>query len=203
MSSEQPVLADVAGRYASALFEIALDIETGRGEGLEGLSSDLGDNAIDAVASDLEALGSMLGESEDLRQLVRSPLYGRDEQAAGLLAILNKAGARTVTKNFVMLVATNRRLFALEDMIKNFRALVAAHRNELTASVSSATVLSDEHVDALKATLKETLGQDVQLELKVDESLIAGLVVKVGSRMIDSSLKTKLSSLKIAMKEVG
>jgi len=203
VSSEQPILAGVAGRYASALFEIALDIESGRGEGLEGLSGDLGSNAIDAVASDLEALAAMLNESEDLRLLVRSPIYGRDEQAAGLLAVLEKAEAKTVTKNFVMLVATNRRLFALEDMIKNFRALVAAHRNELTASVSSATVLSDEHVDALKATLKETLGQDVQLELKVDESLIAGLVVKVGSRMIDSSLKTKLSSLKIAMKEVG
>lgn len=203
MSSEHPVLAGVAGRYASALFEIASDIEAGRDQGLEGLAGELGGQAIDAVMGDLDTLGSLLNESEDLRQLVRSPVYGRDEQTKALSAILEKAGAKSVTKNFVLLVTANRRLFALEDMIKNFRALVAAHRNELTATVSSATVLKDEHVDALKATLKESLGQDVQLELKVDESLIAGLVVKVGSRMIDSSLKTKLSSLKIAMKEVG
>lgn len=203
MASEHPVLAGVAGRYASALFEIASDIEAGRGTGTEALAGDLGSNAIDTVAGDLETLGALLNESADLRRLVRSPLFNREEQARALSAILEKAGAKKVTRNFVLLVAANRRLFALEDIIRNFRALVAAHRNELTATVTSAAVLKDDHVEALKATLKESLGQDVQLELKVDESLIAGLVVKVGSRMIDSSLKTKLSSLKIAMKEVG
>lgn len=205
MSSNSPLKAGVAGRYASALFEIAADIEAGK-DTSSAVAGDLGTGgtgAIDAIASDLETLLAMLQESKDLNRLVRSPLFSRDVQAKALTALMEKAGLKAVTRNFVLLVTANRRLFALEDMIKNFRALVARHRNEMTASVTSATVLRDEHVDALKATLKETLGQDVQLELDVDPSLIAGLVVKVGSRMIDSSLKTKLSSLKIAMKEVG
>lgn len=204
MSSEQPVLAGVAGRYASALFELALDVETGKAEGLEALASEVSDRgAINAVEADLCGLQDLLNESEDLRRLVRSPIFGRDDQAKAMAAVMQKAGVTTMTRNFISLVASNGRLAALEDMIRNFRALVASHRGEMAASVTSASALDDAHVEALKATLKETLGQDVKLELSVDESLIAGLVVKVGSRMIDSSLKTKLTNLKIAMKEVG
>ncbi len=204
MSSEQPVLAGVAGRYASALFELALDVETGRGEGLEALASEVSDRgAVGAVAADLAGLQDLLNQSEDLRRLVRSPIFGREDQTRAMTAIMARAGATTMTRNFVSLVASNGRLFAIGDMIRNFQALVASHRGEMSATVTSASVLGDAHVEALKASLKETLGQDVKLELNVDESLIAGLVVKVGSRMIDSSLKTKLTNLKIAMKEVG
>lgn len=204
MSNGQPVLAGVAGRYASALFELALDVESGKGEGLEALASEVADRgAINTVEEDLGGLLGALKESGDLRRLVRSPVFGRDEQTRAMGAILTKFGASTMTRNFVSLVATNGRLIVLEDMIRNFQTLASNHRGEMAATVTSATVLKDEHVEALKASLKETLGQDVQLELNVDESLIAGLVVKVGSRMIDSSLKTKLTNLKIAMKEVG
>lgn len=204
VSSEQPVLAGVAGRYASALFELALDVETGRGEGLEALASDVSDRgAISAVEEDLAGLQDVLTDSEDLRRFLRSPVYGREEQTRAMIAIIDRAGVTTLTRNFVSLVASNGRLFALEDIIRNFRALVANHRGEMSATVTSATALGAEHVEALKETLKDTLGQDVSLDLKVDESLIAGLVVKVGSRMIDSSLKTRLTNLKIAMKEVG
>lgn len=204
MSNGQPVLAGVAGRYASALFELALDVESGKGEGLEALAAEVSDRgAISAVESDLAGLLSALSESDDLRRLVRSPVFGRADQTKAMSAVLTKAGVTTMTRNFVSLVASNGRLFALEDMIRNFQTLAANHRGEIAATVTSATILKDEHVEALKASLKETLGQDVQLELNVDESLIAGLVVKVGSRMIDSSLKTKLTNLKIAMKEVG
>ena len=204
MSSEQPVLAGVAGRYASALLELALDVDAGTGEGLGALVAEVsGRSTISVVEADLEGLLDALRESEDLRRLVRSPVFGRDDQARAMNAVLTSAGAGTMTRNFVSLVASNGRLFVLEDMISNFQTLAANHRGEMAATVTSATVLGDEHVAALKASLKETLGQDVQLELNVDESLIAGLVVKVGSRMIDSSLKTKLTNLKIAMKEVG
>lgn len=204
MSSQQPVLSGVAGRYASALFELALDVETGKAEGLAALAAEVSDRgAINAVEADLCGLQDLLHDSDDLRRLVRSPIFGRDDQTKAMTAVMQKAGVTTMTRNFVSLVATNGRLVVLEDMIRNFRALAASHRGEMTASVTSATTLGDAHVEALKATLKATLGQDVKLELNVDESLIAGLVVKVGSRMIDSSLKTKLTNLKIAMKEVG
>lgn len=204
MSSGQPVLAGVAGRYASALFELALDVESGKGEGLEALAAEVADRgAISAIEQDLGGLLVALRDSDDLRRLVRSPVFGRGDQTRAMSAIMVKSDATTMTRNFVSLVASNGRLFVLEDMIRNFQTLAANHRGEMAATVTSATVLKDEHVEALKASLKETLGQDVQLELNVDESLIAGLVVKVGSRMIDSSLKTKLTNLKIAMKEVG
>lgn len=204
MSSEQPVMTGVAGRYASALFELALDVETGREEGLEALASEVSDQgAINAVTADLAAVQELLNESADLRRLVRSPIFSRADQTRAMTAIMVRIGVTTMTRNFVSLVASRGRLFVLEDMIRSFRALVATHRGEMSAIVTSASVLGDEHVAALKATLKETLGQDIQLDLQVDESLIAGLVVKIGSRMIDSSLKTKLTNLKIAMKEVG
>jgi F-type H+-transporting ATPase subunit delta len=204
VSSEQPILSGVAGRYASALFELALDVETGKGDGLETLAAEVAElGAVNTVEADLASLQTFLNDSEDLRRLVRSPVFGRADQTKAMTAIVEKAGFSAITRNFISLVAANGRLLALEDMLRAFRAMVANHRGEVSATVTSAVVLKDEHVEALKASLKETLGRDVTLDLKVDESLIAGLVVKVGSRMIDSSLKTKLTNLKIAMKEVG
>ena len=176
----------MAGRYATALFELALE-----------------SGALDAVEQDLARFDAMLADSADLVRLVRSPVFSAEEQQRALDAILDKAEFGALTANFFRLIAANRRLFAVADMIRAFRALLAEHRGEVRAEAASAVALSEAQLDALKATLKSTIGQDVQVETKVDPSLLGGLVVKVGSRMIDNSLRTKLNNLKIAMREVG
>jgi len=176
----------MAGRYATALFELA--------EGANGL---------DAAASDLATVSALIKESDDLRRLVTSPVFGIDEQARAFAAILERAGIKGLVANFINLVIRNRRLFALPDMIAGFDALMAVKRGELTADVSSAHALSDAQIQSLKASLKTATGRDVQINAHVDNTLLGGLVVKVGSRMIDSSLKTKLNSLKLAMKEAS
>src|SRR5262245_18715653 len=140
---------------------------------------------------------------DDLARLVKSPVFTADEQARAIEAILQQMKIEGLTANFVKLAAKNRRLFAVPDMIKAFRALVAQHRGQTSAVVISATKLEQGQVRALKEALKASLGKDVELEQRVDPSLLGGLVVKIGSRMIDSSLRTKLNSLKHAMKEVG
>jgi F-type H+-transporting ATPase subunit delta len=174
------------GRYATALFELA---EAGK--------------AFDEVERDLARFGEMMDTSEDLVRLVRSPVFSADEQERAVAAVLDKADIGGLTGNFIKLVARNRRLFAIRDMIRSYRALLAEHRGEVTAEVTSAETLSDAQLDALKDELKISIGRDVQIETRIDASLLGGLVVKVGSRMVDSSLRTKLQSLKIAMKEVG
>ncbi len=176
----------MAGRYATALFELAE-----------------AQNALDAVAADLAAIAAMLGASGDLTRLVKSPIFSADEQGRAFAAVLDKAGTSTLVKNFVGLVIRNRRLFALADMIAGYRAILARKRGEMTADVTSAHPLNDAQVEALKASLKTATGKDVQIDTSVDASLLGGLIVKVGSRMIDSSLKTKLNSLQIAMKEAS
>lgn len=186
MAGEDANFSGVAGRYASALFDLAKE-----------------SGAIDAVAGDLGALGRLMGESADLRNLVSSPLYDRAEQTAAMGAILERAGAADLTKKFVGLVATNRRLFALEGMIGAYKALVAKHRGEVSAEVTSAHPLTDVQVQKLTETLKAATGSDVTLSTKVDDSLLGGLVVKLGSRMVDTSLRTKLNRMKLAMKEAG
>lgn len=185
MSSDHPV-SGVAGRYATALFELAE-----------------AQSALDAVAADLDGIRAMMNESEDLLRLVRSPIYSAEEQGRAFAAILDKAGASGLVKNFVGLVIQNRRLFALPDMISAYRAILAAKRGEMTADVTSAHPLADAQIESLKAALKSATGRDVNINTKVDAALLGGLVVKVGSRMIDSSLRTKLNSLKIAMKEAS
>lgn len=186
MNGEETLTSGVAGRYATALFELAAE-----------------ENAIDQVASDMNDIGAMLDESEDLMRLVRAPVYSAEDQAKAFGAVLEKAGISGITKNFVLLAASNRRLFALPEMVRAVRVLVARHRGEISAEVTSAQELSDAQVDALKASLKDAVGCDVNLTRKVDASLIGGMVVRVGSRMIDTSLKTKLNGLRLAMKEVG
>ena len=175
----------VTERYASAAFELARDSKV-----------------IDAMSADLQKVAEMIASSPDLTRLVRSPVFSIEEQTSALGAILDRAEIGGLAGNFVRLVARNRRLFALPEMIVAFRRLVAAHRGETTAAVASAEPLSDTQVEALKSALREKLGREVSLDLSVDPALIGGLVVKVGSRMIDTSLKTKLNQLKIAMKEV-
>jgi F-type H+-transporting ATPase subunit delta len=185
VSSDHPV-SGVAGRYATALFELA------EAQG-----------ALDAVAADLGKISAMLAASEDLTRLVRSPLFSAEEQGRAFSAVLDKAGISGLVKNFAGLVIKNRRLFALADMISAYGALLAQKRGEVTAQVTSAHPLGDAQVESLKAALKAATGRDVRIDTKVDAGLLGGLIVKVGSRMIDSSLRTKLNSLKIAMKEAS
>lgn len=185
MSSDHPV-SGVASRYANALFELADEA-----------------GSLDAVAGDLIQLRDMLNESADLNQLVRSPAYSADERAAAFKALLSSAGASGLVSNFVGLIIKNRRLFLLGDMISGFLALLAEKRGEVSADVTSAHALSDAQLASIGAALKTATGRDVKINTEVDQSLLGGLVVKVGSRMIDSSLKTKLNSLKIAMKEAS
>jgi F-type H+-transporting ATPase subunit delta len=174
------------GRYATALFELAQ--ETGEVETVEG---------------DLDGFDRLLDESADLRRLVRSPVFSADDQIRALDAILSQAGAGTLAANFIKLTARNRRLFAIREMIAGFRALAAAARGEVTAEVVSAQELKPEQVEAVKAELRSAKGRDVKLTQRVDPSILGGLIVRIGSRMIDNSLRTKLQNLKLAMKGIG
>lgn len=186
MAGEADTSSGIAGRYATALFELTLEAE-----------------ALDQVAADLDRFNAALDASEDLARLVKSPVFSAEEQTRALAAVLEKLQIAGLTRNFLLLTAKNRRLFATPDMIRAFRAMLARHRGETSATVTAATKLTEAQVTALKQALKAALSKDVMLEERVDATLLGGLVVKVGSRMIDSSLRTKLNSLKVAMKEVG
>jgi F-type H+-transporting ATPase subunit delta len=186
VTDDQTNLSGVPLRYAGALFELA------QAQG-----------ALDAVAEDMASIERMLEESEDLRRLVRSPVFSVEEQWNAFSRVLQQAGISGLAFNFVGLVARNRRLFALADMTRAYRQLLAAHRGEVTAEVTTAHPLSDAHRDALRQALHASLGKEVRLRDKVDPSLLGGLIVRVGSRMIDSSIRTKLNALRFAMKEVG
>ncbi len=186
MAGEDTGLSGLAGRYALALLE-------------------LGDEKkeLDAVAEDLRALKALIAESDDLRRMITSPLYSRDQQGKAMAAILEKAGMGDLTRRFVLIVAQNRRLFALPQMIDAYLAELARRRGEITAQVTSARKLSDAQQKALAEALRKAVGGKVQMQLKVDQSLIGGLIVKVGSRMIDSSLRSKLQRLQLTMKGAG
>ena len=176
----------MSGRYATALFELARD-----------------EKSIDAVKADLDRFDALLGDSADLKRLVRSPVFSADTQLKALIAVLDRAGITGIAANFLKVLTRNRRLFAITDVIRAFRALVAKFKGEASADVTVAERLSDRNLDALKTALKSVTGKDVALNVKVDPSIIGGLVVKLGSRMVDSSLRTKLNSIKHAMKEAG
>jgi F-type H+-transporting ATPase subunit delta len=179
-------VSGVAERYATALFELARD-----------------SGALDQVKADLDRFTDLMAESADLTRLVRSPVFSADEQLRAVDAVLGRAAIGGAAANLIKVAARNRRLFVVPEIITGFREMLARHRGEASAEVTSAEKLSDRQVAALKEALRGTIGKDVALAEKVDPSLIGGLIVKVGSRMIDTSLKTKLSSIKIAMKEVG
>jgi F-type H+-transporting ATPase subunit delta len=186
VANNDPMMASVAGRYASALYDLATE-----------------QNQVKPVEQAMTQLQGLLDTSDDLRSLVRSPVFSADEQGKALGVVMDKAQIGGLTANFVKLIARNRRLFVLPEMIKNFRTLVARGRGEVQAEVTSAVALNDAQLQQLKETLKASVGKDVSIASRVDSGLLGGLVVKVGSRMIDSSLRTKLNSIKIAMKEVG
>ena len=175
----------VADRYAAALFELAEQTA-----------------ALEKVEADLKELKAMIAESRDLRMMLKSPVIARGRQGSAVFALADKAGWNELTKKFLGLLAKNRRLFALPGVIDAFLARLAAHRGEVTAQVISATALTAAQKKALSAALKKTAGKDVLLDLVVDPQLLGGLVAKVGSRMIDASLKTKLQHLTLALKGV-
>lgn len=174
----------VAGRYATALFELAR----------EG-----GD--IDRVSQDLDTFEAMLTESADLARLIRSPVYSADEQARAVGAVLERAGIGGLAANLILFVAQKRRLFVLPHMIRDYRALVAHSKGIVPAEVRLAEEPSPKMLDDIKTALREMAGSEVDMAVKIDPALIGGLVVKVGSRMVDASLRTKLNSIRIAMKE--
>jgi len=186
LAGDNTSLSDLAGRYASALLDLADEKK-----------------ALDQVSGDLQGLRSLITQSEDLRRLLNSPVITREEQSKAMSVVMDRAGIGALTKNFVLVVARNHRLFALPAMIEAYLAELARRRGEVTAEVTSARSLSDAQQAALLETLRGSVGGKVQLDLKVDPALIGGLVVKVGSRMIDSSLRSKLQRLQLAMKGVG
>ena len=187
MAGEDSTVSGVAGRYARALFELALDAKS-----------------VDAVKVDIEKFAAMVAESEDLRRLVRSPVFGADERSRALAAVLAKAEIGGLAANFLMFVTANRRLFSIGEIIRDFRKLVARWKGEVTAEVTAAEKLSDAHLEAIKSALKSITGEkSVDLNIKIDPAIIGGLTVKLGSRMVDSSLRTKLNAIKHAMKEAG
>jgi F-type H+-transporting ATPase subunit delta len=186
VAAEDPSVSGVSGRYATALFELARD-----------------QKSVDSIKADLDRFEAMLADSADLRRLVRSPVFAAEAQLRALSAVLDQAGISGISANFLKVLIANRRLFAVTDVIRAFRALVARFKGEATADVTVAETLNDKNLDALKTALKTVTGKDVALNVKVDPSIIGGLVVKLGSRMVDSSLRTKLNSIKHAMKEAG
>lgn len=175
-----------AERYAQALFDLARD-----------------DQVLDLVAADLDGLTNAIASHAELGRVVRSPVISRDAQAKAMGALLHAAGAHKLTRNLVLLAAENRRLFLLPAIAKAYGALIAKSRGEIVAEVTSAFALDDAQIAELKAALKASYGREPRLAVAVDPSLIAGLIVKVGSKMIDSSIKTKLVRLKAALKEAN
>ena len=176
----------VAERYAGSLYELASDTKS-----------------VDAVEADLKAFSGLIADSADLKRLIESPAFSADDQFNAISALVEKAKAGPLVGNFLKLVARNRRLFALPAMITAFSRIAAEKRGEVTAEVVSAAALTAAQEKQLASTLKEIAGKDVTVSVTVDPSLLGGLVVRLGSRQIDTSLRTKLNSLKLALKEVG
>ncbi len=180
------MIAGVAGRYATALFDLARE-----------------KNQLDQVDADLKGVQGLLAESPDLNRLAMSPVFSAEQQEKAFAAIAEKSGLGEVAKNLLHVVARNRRLSSITDIIKGFKILLASHRGEVTAEAISAVALTDEQQSKLRSTLKEAAGQDIELITKVDPSILGGLIVKIGSQQIDDSLATKLNNMKTRMKEVS
>lgn len=182
MAASSPIVSGIAGRYASALFELASEAK-----------------ALDKVSDALDSFVALLDGSDDLERLVKSPVFTADEQVAALTGVLKKAKIDGLAANFLKLVAAKRRLFAVRGMIAGYKALVAEKKGIVSAEVTVASSLSDKNRAAVLEALEAKAGKKIALTEKVDPAIIGGLVVKMGSRMIDASLKTKLNAMKIAM----
>lgn len=186
MSEPASISTGIAGRYASAVFSLVTE-----------------ENAVSALESDIAALDGAMSESADFRTLITSPLYTRDQQQSAIGALADKMGLGATMANTLRLMAAKRRLFVLPQLLGALRGLIAAEKGEVTADVTAATKLSAAQQKSLAATLKKAVGKDVKINMAVDPKLIGGLVVKVGSRMIDTSIRAKLNALQNTMKEVG
>ncbi len=187
MAKEETVVSGMAGRYADALYQLARDSRT-----------------TEKIAADLKVFGDLVAAQPDLQNMVRSPVFTAESQLKALDAILAKVGVSGVAANFIKLVASKRRLFAIGDMIAGYNKLHDSARGVTRADVTVAEPLSDAHRATLEQTLKEISGgKSVDVNVTVDPSIIGGLIVKLGSRMVDGSLKTKLNSIRTRMKEVG
>lgn len=176
----------IAGRYAQAVFDIVKE-----------------EGGLDALAQQTDDLGAALRDSGELRALIASPIYSRDQQSRAVAALAGKMGLSNTLANTLKLMAQNRRLFVLPQLVRQLQALIATERGEITAEVTSAVALSDDQQNRLRDTLAQKSGKTVKLNTSVDEGLIGGMIVKLGSQMIDSSVRSKLASLQNAMKEVG
>ena len=186
MSEPASISLSIAGRYAQALFELAK--ETG---------------GLKALEADADALGNVLKSSPDFAAMIASPVIVRDEQTAAVQAVAAKIGVSTLMASTLALMASKRRLFVMPQLVADLQRRIAAEKGEVTAEVTSAAALSAEQLTKLMATLKASSGHEIKLNATVDETLIGGLIVKLGSTMIDTSVKAKLAALQNAMKEVG
>jgi len=186
VSETASISASIAARYASALFDLAKD-----------------EKKLTALESDADTLGAALDESAEFRDLIHNPVYSRAQQEAGVTAVAKKMELDGLTISTLGLMAQKRRLFALPQLVKSLKAMIADEKGEVTAEVTSAKALTATQQKKLAETLAKKVGKDVKIETHVDEAIIGGLVVKLGSQMIDSSIRSKLSSLQNAMKEVG
>ncbi len=186
MSESASISTGIAARYATAVFELAK--EAGELAGLE---------------EDVDALDGAINSSADFRDLIHSPIYSREAQGNAVAAVAEKMGLSGVVANTLKLMASKRRLFVLPQLVAALRDQIADEKGEVTADVRAASALSADQETALAATLKSSVGKDVKMNITVDESLIGGLIVKVGSKMIDTSIRSKLMSLQNTMKEVG
>ncbi len=186
MSETASISTGIAQRYASAVYDLAKE-----------------GKKVKAIETDLDALTGALNDSEDFRNLIHSPIYTRDEQGAAISALSKKMKLSPVMGNTLALMASKRRLFVLPQLVKSLREAIAEDKGEVTAEVTSAKALTKAQSDSLAKSLKATTGKTVTLQTTVDDSLIGGLIVKVGSKMIDTSIRSKLNSLQNVMKEVG
>lgn len=186
MASEATGVSGLAARYAAALFDLADERRT-----------------LDEAASDLRQLRAMLAGSADLSRLVRSPILSREAQGKAIAALAEQAGLSPLVRNFLAIVARNRRLFAVPAMIEAYLAKLAARRGEITAQITAAQPLNEAQLGVLSEQLRRTIGRRVAVDVRVDPGLIGGMIVKVGSRMVDGSLKSRLQRLQLAMKGIG
>ncbi len=186
MSSKTSDVLGLSGRYADALLELAVD-----------------NGAVESVEADAKLLRQMVADSVDLRRFIESPVFSRADHMKGLDAVIEKAGIGDLTRKFVLLIAHNRRLFALSEILEVLLKKMAERRGEVTAAVTSARALTAAQRTALANALKKATGQDVNVEASVDPKVLGGLVVRIGSRMVDSSLRSQLQRLQLAMKGVG
>ena len=186
VSEPASISTGIAARYATAVYDLAKD-----------------EKAVGTLEGDIDTLRTAIADSADFNALIHSPIYSREEQAAAITAIAKKAGLSTLMTNTLALMADKRRLFVVPQLLQALRAIIAEDKGELTAEVTSAKALTKAQSDKLAKTLKARMGKDVSITASVDESLIGGLIVKVGSKMIDTSIRSRLASLQNAMKEVG